>query len=273
MQDITADFAREELSASVPLTARVKVTVAAKTDLGRVRDNNEDKFEFFVPEDDARLANRGQIYVICDGMGGHSAGQIASELATKTFIDVYLNHPSTDPFIALEGAVGAAHRFVTDVGRAVASRRGMGTTLTSLIIRNDVAYSVNVGDSRIYRLRSGELKQLTTDHTWVEEVVTLGQLSREEAEVHQYRHVITRAIGAEGSAKPDILQWDVLAGDVFLLCSDGVMNHVADTALEETLSSRSPVDACWSIVNQALVGGGSDNTTAMVLRIDAIQTV
>jgi PPM family protein phosphatase len=273
MQDITADYSREELGSTERLEAVAKVTVAGKTDLGRVRENNEDKFEFFMPEDKLRLATKGQIFVVCDGMGGHSAGQIASELAVKTFIDVYLNHPSTDPVTAITGAVKAAHRFVTDVGRAVPSRRGMGTTLTGLILKNGKAWVVNIGDSRTYRLRDQNFECLTVDHTWIEDVVRAGMMSRHEAENHQYRHVITRAIGADGEAEPDVKEFDLLAGDVYLLCSDGVMNHVDDAALAETLVAKPPADAAWSIVGQALMGGGSDNTTVLIVRVDDVQRV
>src|ERR1700712_5173908 len=116
MEEITAEYAVAELAPSEHLRSTVAVTVACKTDLGRVRENNEDKYEFFLPEDERTLATRGQIFLVCDGMGGHAAGQIASELATKTFIDVYLRHPSSDPTVAMEAGVIAANRFVLDVG-------------------------------------------------------------------------------------------------------------------------------------------------------------
>src|SRR4051794_16751739 len=145
MEEITAEYAIEELAPAPELKARVAVSVACKTDLGRVRENNEDKFEFFIPEDDRTLAARGQIFLVCDGMGGHAAGQIASELATKTFIDVYLHHPSSEPSVAMEAGVAAANRFVLDVGRAIPSRRGMGTTLSGLILLQGEAFVVQVG--------------------------------------------------------------------------------------------------------------------------------
>lgn len=270
MEETTAEYAVQDLAPPVELRVRLRTTVAAKTDVGRVRENNEDKFEFFVPEDDRSLATRGHIYVVCDGMGGHEAGQIASELTSKTFIDVYRNHPSEDPMAAMNAAVQAANRFVLDNARTFPKRRGMGTTLTVLILIQDKAYVVNVGDSRIYRLRDGELQRLTVDHTVVEDYVRLGMLTEEEAQLHPHKHMLTRAIGQEGVVHPDIEVHDLVAGDLFLLCSDGVINHVEDTTIGETLRSRALGDAAWGLVGQALLGGGSDNATVLLVRVDEI---
>jgi PPM family protein phosphatase len=272
MDEITAEYAVDQIAPAQELRFRPVVTVACKTDLGRVRENNEDKFEYYIPEDDATLASRGQVFLVCDGMGGHAAGQIASELTAKTFIDVYLHHPSSEPEAAMTAAVSAANRFVNDVGRAVPSRRGMGTTLSGVILLQDKAYTVQVGDSRVYRLRQGEMAMLTRDHTWVEEAVANQMMSREEAEAHQYRHVLTRAIGTEGDVKPDIDHHDLKAGDLFMLCSDGLINHVSDDEIADTLRANpAPSDAAWRLVGQALLGGGSDNCTVMIVRLDDLE--
>jgi protein phosphatase len=271
MEDVTAEYAQEELAPSTALRVVPRASVAAKTDLGRVRENNEDKFEFFVPEDPLSLASRGAVYIVCDGMGGHAAGQIASELACKTFIDVYMHHPASDPTVAMHSAVMAANRFVMDNSRAFPDRRGMGTTLSALVLLQDTAYTTQVGDSRIYRLRDGSLEQLTHDHTWVEEAIREGVLSPSEVESHPYKHVLTRAIGAEADVKPDIESYEVLAGDVFMLCSDGLINHVHDAAIKETMEAFAPSEAVWRLIGQALQGGGSDNTTVMIVRVDALE--
>lgn len=271
--EITAEYEVQDLAPRPPLRVRPKVSVAAKTDLGRVRENNEDKYEFFVPSNDDDLAWRGMVFVVCDGMGGHEAGQIASELACKTFIDVYRNHPSEDPGEAAKSAVAAANRFVLDVARAVPSRKGMGTTLSALLVVQDKAYIVQVGDSRVYRLREGELVQITTDHTWVEETVALGIMPREQAEAHQYRHVLTRAVGTEPEIKSDVFVEEVRSGDVYLLCSDGVTNHLTNDEIRDQISRQGPAEAAWAMVGKALMGGGSDNATVIVVRIDALETV
>jgi len=273
MDEITAEYAKDQLATAPTLRVRTRTTVACKTDLGRVRENNEDKFEYFVSEDPATLATRGHVYVVCDGMGGHEAGQIASELTCKTFIDVYVNHPATDPVVAMAAAVGAANRFVLDNARTFPKRRGMGTTLTAVILLQDQAYTVNVGDSRSYRLRNGELLRLTMDHTVIEEYVKAGMLTPEQAETHPHKHVLTRAIGGDAEVRPDIEVHDLKAGDTFLLCSDGVMNHVSDDTLGELLRTKLPAEASWAIVGQALFGGGSDNTTVMIIRVDELEEI
>lgn len=272
MDEITAEYEVSTLLPAAELVAVPKVTYGCKTDMGRVRENNEDKFEVYLPEADNELASRGLIFLVCDGMGGHEAGQIASELAAKTFIDVYLSHPSTDPEVAARHAVQAANRFILDVARAVSSRKGMGTTLSALLLIQDQALIVQVGDSRVYRVRGDKLEPVTTDHTWVEETVAAGIMPRAQAEAHQYRHMLTRAVGTEPQVAVDCFWHDLEAGDQFLLCSDGVTNHVSDDALETLLtSSPGPSAAALRTVQQALVGGGSDNATAIVVRVDAIQ--
>ncbi|HLK14548.1 MAG TPA: Stp1/IreP family PP2C-type Ser/Thr phosphatase [Fimbriimonadaceae bacterium] len=271
MDEITAEYATEQLAPSADLHTRVRATVACKTDLGRVRENNEDKFEFYVSEDDALLATRGAIYLVCDGMGGAAAGQIASELTAKTFIDVYLHHPSENPQVAMAAAVSAANRFVLDVSRTVPNRQGMGTTLSGLILIQDKAYIVQVGDSRVYRLREGELEQLTEDHSWVEEALKLGMISATEAETHPYKNVITRAVGTEGDVSPDLFVHDLAVGDIFLICSDGLIRHVDDPTIRQVLGEHDPAAAAWRLVGLALQNGGSDNTTVMIVRIDGLE--
>ncbi|MCW5942613.1 MAG: serine/threonine-protein phosphatase [Fimbriimonadaceae bacterium] len=273
MEETTAEFTVADLAAEVPLRFRPRVTIACKTDLGRVRENNEDKFEYFLPEDDRTLASRGQVFVVCDGMGGHAAGQIASEIAAKTFIDVYLHHPSADIAEAATSAVIAANRFVLDVGRTVSQRRGMGTTLSALLLVQDAAWIVQVGDSRVYRLRDGELTRLTRDHTWLEEVVRTHMLSPALAAAHPNRHMLLRAIGAEDVCEPDVEPDVAMVGDTFLLCSDGLLNHATDEEIHRILSSYAPSEAAWRLVAHALVGGGSDNCTVMIVRVDALEPV
>lgn len=271
MEEITAEYSVDDLAPSVPLRRVPRITVACKTDLGRVRENNEDKFEYFLPEDDATLATKGLVFVVCDGMGGHAAGQIASELASKTFLDVYLNHAGTEPLAASRSAVIAANRFVHDVSRTIPGRSGMGTTLSALALVQDVAVVTQVGDSRVYRLREGMLEPLTQDHTYINEMVASGALTLEQAASHPNRHMLTRAIGVEAGVEPDIRSHDLQVGDVFFLCSDGILNHVDDEAIGRTLRECTPSAAVWKLISMALAGGGSDNATALVVRVDGLE--
>ncbi len=270
MDEITAEITIEQVAPNVELRVIPKLTFGAKTDMGKVRENNEDKHEFFISENRAEIAAKGQIFVVCDGMGGHEAGQCASELATKTFIDVYRSHPSEDIAVCARSAVTASTRFINDIAMAIPSRKGMGTTLSALIICQDKSMVVQVGDSRVYRLRNGELTRITTDHTWVEETVAAGMMTRAEAEQHPYRHVITRALGTERDVNADVFESEIQVGDQFMVCSDGVTNHVEDHQIASIMSSMSPSESAWRLVGDALVGGGSDNATVIVVRVDAL---
>jgi PPM family protein phosphatase len=271
MDEITAEYEVEQLAPTEAPRAVPRATVAAKTDLGRVRENNEDKFEFYVPEDPRTLATKGAVYLVCDGMGGAAAGQIASEVASKTFIDVYANHASESPTLAMTQAVVAANRWVFENAKNNPQRKGMGTTLSALVLRQDEAFTVQVGDSRVYRLRDGALEQLTHDHTWTDEAIRAGMITPEEAKSHPYKHVITRAVGTEAQVVPEVTRFDLRSGDLFMVCSDGLLNHVEDPQIEETLKGFAPADACWRLVGAALQGGGSDNTTVLIVRVDALE--
>ncbi len=178
---------------------RAVVRFAARTDLGRVRENNEDKFDFYEPDDLETLASKGAFYGVADGMGGHAAGQIASELALKTFIKTYYSDRSLDVVGCINRAVFEANSLIYDTAMAIADRRGMGTTLSGVIIRADEAYFVQVGDSRGYLIRGGSARQVTQDHSWVAEQVRRGVMTEEEAEYSAFRNVITRALGSQAS--------------------------------------------------------------------------
>ena len=271
--EITAEYPVSEIAPRPPLTVRPRVSFGAKTDLGLRRENNEDKHEFFVPTSDDDLAWRGMVFVVCDGMGGHEAGQIASEMTCKEFIRLYRESTFEDPVEAAKNAVATTNRFVYSAATTIPNRKGMGTTLSALLLVQDQAHIVQVGDSRVYRLRDGELQQLTKDHTWVEETVELGVMSREQAEAHQYRHVLTRAVGTEPDVKTDAFTESLAVGDTFMLCSDGVTNHVTDEEIKAILSSNDPSQAAWTLVGRALMGGGSDNATVIVVHVDALESV
>ncbi len=274
MDEITAEIEVQSVVPQVPLRVRPLLTYGLKSDIGRVRENNEDKGEIFISENDAEIASRGHVFVVCDGMGGHEAGQIASELASKTFIEVYRTHPATELEDAAKAAVKAANRFVLDVARLVPNRRGMGTTLTALCIVQNKGLYVHVGDSRLYRYREGVVEQITNDHTWVEETVRSGAMSREDAEVHPYRHVLTQAVGTEDEVAPEVGVLDLAEGDVYMLCSDGVTNHVGDETIASALgSARGSTQTAWDIVASALTGGGSDNATVVTVAVKSLQPV
>ena len=266
---------RAELSEGWAEAGRMPKIIAtlrmgAKTDLGRVRDNNEDKFDFFEPEDLSVLATKGCFYAVADGMGGHSAGQIACELALKTVISSYYDNPSADTEASLRSAVIEANSVIYETAQSVPDRQGMGTTLTAVIVREDRMTVAQVGDSRAYLLRSRKISQLTEDHSWVAEQVRLGTMTLAEAQVSPFRNIITRSIGTSAVVEPDLFTQPLQVGDTLVLCSDGLSGHLEPQEIETLTEQHSPSAAALSLVEAANERGGRDNITALVLSVRAL---
>jgi protein phosphatase len=195
---------------------------AARTDIGRHRENNEDKFDFFFPDDPATLGMRGRLWAVADGMGGHSAGQIASEAALKAIIRSYYSESADDIEPALREAITDANALIHAAAKQFSGHGGMGTTVVAAVVRGDVLTVAHAGDSRAYLLREGEpIRQLTVDHSWVEELVRRGAMTREQAEQSPHKNVITRSVGATETVEPDVASETLRVGDTVLLCSDG----------------------------------------------------
>lgn len=242
-----------------------------KTDLGQVRENNEDKFDFIEPDDPVVLARRGRVYAVADGMGGHSAGQIASELGLKVFIRSYYQDGVSQATHALKRAVRDANAYIVEVARAIPGRGGMGTTLTAAIVREDDLIITQVGDSRLYQLRGGEIRQITQDHSWVAEHVRRGTMTEEEAEQSPHRNVITRSLGGAPEVEPDLYELKLQPGDRYLICSDGLSGMVREPDLLQVGGADSPSVAAWNLVELANENGGTDNVTVVVLDVVGIE--
>jgi protein phosphatase len=258
---------------------QIHVSWAARTDIGRVRENNEDKFDFFCPDEPMILALRGRLWAVADGMGGHSAGQVASEAALKTLVRSYFNPSEADAEAALKAAFADANTLIYRAAQRMGGQNGMGTTMVALVAIEDRFLVAHVGDSRIYRYRSGarrraetsQLVQLTTDHSWVEEQVARRSLTREQAEASPYRNMITRSIGVEENVAPDVSKHTAEPGDVFLLCSDGLSGFLDDEILRENMDKTSnPSRLVLDLIDAANDAGGKDNITALALRVDAV---
>lgn len=272
-REITARFSREELvrgwsarETRMPRTVP-RIQFAAKTDLGRVRENNEDKFDFYETDDATLLATRGCLYAVADGMGGHAAGQIASELALKNLISRYYDNPDDDVPSALTTAIHGANEAIYEIASAFHERSGMGTTLTAAAVVEDRVYIGHVGDSRAYLIRDDTIRQITYDHSWVAEQVRLGTMTEEEAELSPYRNVITRAIGTQPFVEPEIFEERAQKGDIWVLCSDGLTGHVEADEIRLIASTQSPSEACRQLVELANARGGRDNITVIVFVI------
>ncbi|WP_034386581.1 PP2C family serine/threonine-protein phosphatase [Deinococcus sp. YIM 77859] len=230
------------------------------TDVGRQRRVNQD----------AALAldlPQGGLYAVADGMGGHAAGELAANLALDTLSQHYLEGRGSPP-VRLAQAVQAANLAV--LRHAVGEYVGMGTTLLALLIDRGAALLAHVGDSRAYLLRGGELYRLTDDHSWVAEQVRLGNLTEEEARHHQWRSVVSNALGGEERVRLELFGLPVAAGDRLLLCSDGLSGVLSDGALLDLLTrAQTPDQAVRTLVGAANAAGGPDNITAVV--VDVLQ--
>jgi protein phosphatase len=230
------------------------VEEAARTDTGRQRHANEDSYYA-----------RSPVYVVADGMGGAQAGEVASRIAADVF-DEELG--DGNPEEQLERLAREANRRIFQLASSDSSRSGMGTTLTGAFISSDEVSIVHVGDSRAYLYRDGELRQLTRDHSLVEELRRQGQLTSEEAEEHPQRSIITRALGPEPDVEPDIHTHQARSGDVFLLCSDGLTSMIREEQVREILSeSDSLRTAVERLVDEANRAGGRDNITVVCFRL------
>jgi protein phosphatase len=245
--------------------------IGARTDLGRIRENNEDKFEFFEPEEPELLAVKGCLYAVADGMGGHESGQIASEMALKTIVSTYYADPGEDVAESLRAAITAANSSIYETAQAIPERNGMGTTCTVAVLRDDRMYVGQVGDSRLYLIRDGDLRQVTEDHSWVTEQVKRGALTEEEAKMSPFRNVITRSLGAAPDVEVDVFDEKIQGSDVLVLCSDGLSGYVTDADILETAGAWSPSMAALKLVDRANDMGGGDNITVMVVAIQEIE--
>jgi len=238
------------------------------SDVGRKRKRNEDTCAFCIPEDRELFEKRGMLFAVADGMGGASAGDFASHLAVSVILDdYYRGHASTTPD-GLQNAIEEANRVVFAESEMSAERRGMGTTVSLLLVRGDCAYIAQVGDSRVYVARENErLFQITADHSLVAEQVRNGFLSAEEARNHSLKNLITRAVGIKTSVKVDLFAFRLQQHDTLLLCSDGLSNLVNDDEIAGLMASENLKVAGRRLVGRALNEGGSDNITAVLLRI------
>ena len=241
--------------------ALLHYTAAALSDRGRKRSSNEDAYG---------LAPQDGVFVLCDGMGGAVAGEIASAMAVDEMLRLLAGRPPEMPIPdAARQAVAAANEAIYT--RAVRSHklRGMGTTLVALVADAEQAWMVNVGDSRGYRLRAGRLSQITVDHSLVEEQVRSGQMNEAEARRSPLRNVITRALGTQASVNADLFPLDPQAGDLFLLCSDGLTREISDVLLQSLLSlDLAAEEMCRRLVRAANQAGGHDNITCVVVKAD-----
>lgn len=235
-------------------------TFGSRTDVGCVRDHNEDSLVVAPP-----------LFVVADGMGGHAAGEVASEIAVRTIAE---QAPAHADATALGQAVCAANRAVLRGVHEGKGREGMGTTCTAAILEGERLVIAQVGDSRAYLLHQGKLQQLTRDHSLMADLIEAGRLTPEEARTHPQRSVITRALGSDPQTQPDLYEINVETGDRLLLCSDGLSGMLTDREIEATMNRvRDPQRCASQLVNQAIAAGGHDNVTVIVADVTGFAEV
>ena len=237
---------------------------AAKTDVGMIRSGNEDNFAADADE------KRG-LFIVADGMGGHAAGEVASEMAVQIVrreLSEVDNLETNGVERRVTDALKTANRAIHERTLIEVDKQGMGTTASVLLISGRRYLIGQVGDSRVYLLRDGALSQLTKDHSYVQEQVDAGFLTPEQARYHPYSNVITRCVGASPEVEPDVYRGEVKLGDVFLVASDGLTGMVDDRRLQTLLISRATPDRkVHALISEANGRGGLDNITAIVVEV------
>jgi serine/threonine protein phosphatase PrpC len=235
---------------------------AASTHVGLRRKANEDRYA---------MAPEIGLYLVADGMGGHRAGQVASEMAAEAAIRAAeaLCGADVSPAEKLRHAVACANREIYQAALHDPELQGMGTTMVAALATSDRVALAHVGDSRAYMIRSDCIRCLTADHSVVAEMLRRRQISKAAAREHPHRHVLTRALGVRKAIAPDLAELTPQAGDVYLLCSDGLTTHVQDAdILDAVLDNDDPQRACDLLVEAANRRGGVDNTTVLIMRFD-----
>lgn len=240
----------------------MKLQACAKTDIGLKRHNNEDSF--FVDKQQG-------LFIVADGMGGHAAGEIASQIAVESVRRSLQTTDGKPPLEQLKQAIGEANLAVADAANSNIAQKGMGTTLTVLLLSQQQAHLAHVGDSRVYRLHNKQLEQLSDDHSLSAEQLRQGLISIEEAQRSNLGNILLQAIGISAEMDICLKHLPLAVGESYLLCSDGLSNMLADTEIEKILNQPGNLDnRCNRLIDDAIAAGGKDNITAIIVQIDEI---
>lgn len=244
--------------------------VAGLTDVGCVRASNEDSFGYDLDQG---------IFVVCDGMGGHAAGEIASKIAVRSLLQYFHQHPrereSSNRLFgsissragALAAAIQSANCAIWDAAGNDVQQAGMGSTVVSVLVDENYFSIGHVGDSRIYLIREGTIQQLTEDHSLVHQQTSQGLISLEEAKASKLQNIITKALGSENTVLPDVDDMIAISDDVLVLTSDGLTGALSDQEIMQTVNSAASLrQACENLVHAAKLAGGMDNITCLLIR-------
>ena len=264
-----AHQAKTTAELQIPEACRIEASFLSDT--GPARQANEDSAAVVVPTDSSILADKGVLIIVADGMGGHRAGGLASSTAVTEIADLFYRNSGSLEEVLTSAFQEANHR-IFDQTRRDHELDGMGTTCTALVVREGLAYSAHVGDSRIYLIRGGCAYRMTEDHSATMQMVDMGLLTLDEASRHQHRNVILRAMGTQPTL--DVAVWrepfPVRAGDCFVLCSDGLYEVLSDDEIATlSMAGTTAEEACRALLDAALARDCRDNVTAAVVRTAA----
>ena len=243
--------------------ADIKINAFGKTDVGLMRTINQDSI-FVSTQPIGKLPN---LFIVADGMGGHKAGDVASREAIERFVKYACTTHMSDPANILDAGIISVNKDIFDMANSNRDYSGMGTTFVAVSLVENHVYIANVGDSRLY-LIGRDIRQITRDHSLVEDMVRMGVLEREEARTHYKKNVITKAIGVadDKTSTPDIFEIEVENGDKLLLCSDGLTNMVEDYDIKKIVKDNDSIeDAVRELIKQANENGGKDNISAILI--------
>jgi len=252
------------------LAKQLRLDVAQLTDVGRKREHNEDNMAYVIPKDPQVMASKGALFIVADGMGGHAAGEVASEIAVDTVSNAYYQDDSDDVTDSLLHAIRRANAAIHQRAAENMLRSGMGTTCVAAVLRGNMAYIANVGDSRAYLIRGSQVRQISQDHSWVAEQVRAGLLTEDQARTHAQRNVITRCLGTQAEVDIDVFQEELSEGNSLVLCTDGLSGLVSEEELQRIVDQYVPQQSVYHLVERANENGGPDNITAIVVRIQEV---
>ncbi len=249
---------------------RPGLELANVTDIGCERENNEDYFCYWEPQNDDEFLKKGRLAVVADGMGGEEGGEVASRLAVDSVRNTYVSPLESDPHESLIHAFKAAHDAILAAGRERPDLQGMGTTCTAVAITGQHAHVAHIGDSRLYLIRGSSISKLTNDHTAINKMIEQGIITPDQAATHPQRHILTAALGASRDVSADFSPAPIplQAGDVLVLCTDGLWGQITDEELLSIVRSNPPTAACKELVQLAKTRGGPDNITVQILHIE-----
>jgi serine/threonine protein phosphatase PrpC len=249
------------------LSRQLRLDVAQLTDVGRKRPHNEDNMAYVIPKDEQAMARKGALFIVADGMGGHAAGEVASEIAVETVTKAYYEDENEDIPLSLINAIKRANTIIHQRADENSLRSGMGTTCVAAVLCGNVAYIANVGDSRAYMVRQKQVRQISQDHSWVEEQVRAGLLTHAQARSHAQRNVITRCLGTQTDVEVDVFPEVLSESDTLVLCTDGLSGSIGEDELKSIINQFVPQESVYHLVERANENGGPDNITAIVARV------